>query len=347
MGPDDLLYVRIGTFGYGQWIARFDHRGNTVDFAGDAVTMPKNGKWADTGERIYGGYPRPRAFGKRDVKVLWTGLRNHSNVHERGLYVSPKGYIVAAVSHMDLKWGLKRGVPANTRQRKNVALESYVVVWDSNGRLLTANAVGEMGNGHGVAMDGDGNIYAAMGGRVPAGQKSWDGIVGERLSQSTWGSYGSLLKFQGGRPFPRGTAHYDRKSVPSAAARLDGYRRGPAAIEGAQWIYGGLACQTPDICSCHNTRYDMDYFARHWIPANHLYSVMVLDANGNRIARIGRYGNVDDEGIRFVWPRALCVSDTALYVADVSNRRILKAALAYHVEETVPLGARLTSDASR
>jgi hypothetical protein len=115
-------------------------------------------------------------------------------------------------------------------------------------------------------------------------------------------------------------------------------------IEGALWIYGGLACQTPDICSCHNIRYDMDYFARHWLPANHLYSIMVLDANGNRVARLGRYGNVDDtdkdveeekDGLRFVWPRAVAVSDAALYVADTGNRRILKALIGYEAEEEV------------
>jgi hypothetical protein len=64
---------------------------------------------------------------------------------------------------------------------------------------------------------------------------------------------------------------------------------------------------------------------------------MVIDANGNRIARIGRYGNVDDEGIRIAWPRAVTASDRAMYVMDYGNRRILQAALSYHAEETVPV----------
>jgi hypothetical protein len=67
---------------------------------------------------------------------------------------------------------------------------------------------------------------------------------------------------------------------------------------------------------------------------------MVLDSNGNRIARLGRYGNADDNdpkygGIQMCWPRAVCASDTAMYVTDYGNLRILKAALSYAAEETV------------
>jgi hypothetical protein len=119
------------------------------------------------------------------------------------------------------------------------------------------------------------------------------------------------------------------------------------AVHGAEnallWLYPGVVCQTDGgSCTCHMLRYDMDYFARHWIPANYLGSVMVIDANANIVVRVGRYGNVDDADpacgkIHFVWPRALCVSDTALYVADPAARRIVKAALKYAAEESVAL----------
>ena len=36
-------------------------------------------------------------------------------------------------------------------------------------------------------------------------------------------------------------------------------------------------------------------------------------------------------------PRAVAVSDSAVYVLDYDNRRILKAALTYAAEETVPV----------
>lgn len=355
IGPEGHVYISSGSSGYGQFITRLDRTGKPVPFAGDSVPLPRGTRWEGgggqygpmEGKDIYGGQVCPPALGKYqgEIRSLWTGHFGHSNVHERGMYVSPKGCILHAVQRPSVVRAFKYGVPKDAPQDKERVFESYVAVWDNDGKLLTANAVGDMQNGHGVAMDADGNVYAALGGRVPAGQKTYEGIVDEALSASTWGSYGSLLKFHGGASFPLGKAHYG-KSVPAGAAKVEGGRGRVTAVEGAQWMYGGLVCQTADECTCHNVRYDMDYFARHWLPANQLYSVIVLDANGNRIARLGRYGNVDDteedvkagrDGLRFCWPRALCVSDGALYVADAANRRILKAAISYHAEHVVPI----------
>jgi hypothetical protein len=215
-----------------------------------------------------------------------------------------------------------------------------VEVWSSEGKLLTANAVGATMNGRGVAMDRDGNIYSTIGsGTLPAGQKVLDGIAGSGagLESWVWCGRGTLVKFrgQGDGKFPL--------SVGESAVKL-GAGQGEVR-PGALWAYGGITNQTRD-CMCHSISYDMDYFARHWIPANQLGSVMVIDSNGNRVARLGRYGNVDDtdadvkagkDGLRFVWSRAVAVSDTALYVTDTGNHRILKAALKYAAEEVVPL----------
>jgi hypothetical protein len=72
----------------------------------------------------------------------------------------------------------------------------------------------------------------------------------------------------------------------------------------------------------------------------------VVDSNGNRVARIGRYGNADSRGpdslvpepdIGLCDPTATAVSDTTLYIADHANRRIVKAALGYESEELVPV----------
>jgi hypothetical protein len=77
-----------------------------------------------------------------------------------------------------------------------------------------------------------------------------------------------------------------------------------------------------------------------------LYSVMAFDANGNRIARIGRYGNCDSQGpkslvpdpdIGLAWVRNVQVSGTAIYAMDYGNNRIVKAALSYAAEEAVPV----------
>jgi hypothetical protein len=107
------------------------------------------------------------------------------------------------------------------------------------------------------------------------------------------------------------------------------------------WAFAGISNASGGDCSCNHNRFDLDPWARSWIPTRHLGSVLVLDANGNRIARIGRYGNIDDAdpkcgGIHLVNPRGATVSDTGLYILDADQRRLLKAALSYAAEETVP-----------
>jgi hypothetical protein len=67
---------------------------------------------------------------------------------------------------------------------------------------------------------------------------------------------------------------------------------------------------------------------------------MVVDANGNTIARIGRWGNADSDAegqIGIVGMRTLAVSDRALYIGDEGNVRILKAKLGYEAEEEATL----------
>jgi hypothetical protein len=93
-------------------------------------------------------------------------------------------------------------------------------------------------------------------------------------------------------------------------------------------------------------RFDLDGFARSFLPANHLRSVLVFDANGNRILRIGRYGNMDclgpkslvpDPDVGICWIKPVAVSDEALYIADPGNRRTLRVKLGYEAEKTLSL----------
>lgn len=332
VGPDGLLYLRIGAFGYGQWVVRVDHAGNPVPFDGDSYDLleyASGKKFPDTAEKGY-GTDVPSVFKGKVVKALWTGLVMHSNTHDRGLYVSPRGYIVAQMQSVCKDYAMKHGFGERFAA-------GNVNVWDATGKLLTADAIGPTWNGRGVGMDRDGNIYSIFGsGTVPAGQKVLDGIADPSIGIRPWCCGGTLVKFRG-----QGEGVYPL-NVGEGSVKLG---RSANPVPGALWAYGGITNQTGD-CMCHSLSYDMDYFARFWIPANHLSSVMVIDANGNRIARLGRYGNVDDtdadvkagkDGLRFAWPRALAVSDTALYVTDERNHRILKAALSFAAEETVPV----------
>jgi hypothetical protein len=296
---------------------------------------------------------------KVEHALLFTGGLGGSNVHERGLHVSRSRLLVSRVSQtvpVDYVPDLLNKVP-DPRFREKSAPEmkvrpggrnNLVAVWDLDGNLLAWDAVEGMYNGHNLHVDRDGNFYVVQTVGLPG--KSLDGLAAGGPGVGRLGA-GCLFKFRGlGGKFPLGKFYgtkdtRDEKTPPPADAMklASGGAGSPAAVTGALWAYYGEIGQgNHQACLCMNLRDDLDGYARPWIMANHLYSVMVLDSNGNRIARIGRYGNVDDNdpkcaGIHFGWPRAVAVSDTAMYVHDGGNARILKAALSYAAEETVPV----------
>jgi hypothetical protein len=55
--------------------------------------------------------------------------------------------------------------------------------------------------------------------------------------------------------------------------------------------------------------------------------------------RIGRYGNADDQGpgLPNTFISGVAVTDKYIYIGDISNRRLLRGALVYAVEETITL----------
>jgi hypothetical protein len=146
---------------------------------------------------------------------------------------------------------------------------------------------------------------------------------------------------------------------------------GSPTIEGVAWTFDGLVPgqMSPFACGCGHTRFGLDGFDRAFVPSMHLASIMALDANGNVILRVGRYGNADSRGkdspvadpktgllrprraddaadlksplaepdIGVNWVCAVAVSDRALYFSDSANDRVVKAALSCAAEETVPL----------
>jgi len=337
VGPDGLVYAAGGPFGYLRWIVRFDHDGKPVPFPEKAEAIPaeslKKGWWDKAPNTVTSPAGDPRAL----TSLLATGVGGHSNVHDKGFDVSPNGHIVTIVEFPAAEWAAKHGLTGNLKNR-------FVQVWSPDGKLLSKEAVPRAGNlGHGVRMDRDGNLYLAHSITIPVGQTMPDGITDVKVGYRTFGGHGSLVKYRGlGDKFPLGVG-------PGVKVSSRGASKGEKELAGGLWAYGGLTDQMVPDCSCNHSRFDLDGWARSWIPARQLCSIMVLDANGNRIARLGRYGNVDDEGLRFAWARAMAASDTALYALDYGNRRILKAALSYETEETVPLagGASASAPASK
>lgn len=119
----------------------------------------------------------------------------------------------------------------------------------------------------------------------------------------------------------------DAVAFKSAAYKFD------VKVAGAQWRYGGLGGvpasrdePRPDPgCSCMPTHLDTDLYGRTYVPNTFLFAVDMIDAAGNRIARIGRYDNRDYVGPEIVFsaPEAcdFAEDDGKLYVSDISARR--------------------------
>jgi HEAT repeat protein len=87
-------------------------------------------------------------------------------------------------------------------------------------------------------------------------------------------------------------------------------------------------------CMCWHPRFDVDDFARVFLPDQLRCRIVVLDTAGNPVTSFGRYGNVDDrgEGVPLADPRTVMVSDRAVYVGDMSNNRIARAELRYRAQ---------------
>jgi hypothetical protein len=295
---------------------------------------------------------------------LMTGNLGHGGggAREHGLDVNESGKLLvvlstAAISNPDVadpkflkacfkpyKWAvpLAQGLGLKVWKMQRSA-QGRISVWDKDGRCLSTNAVEGRDRGAGAWMDRDDNIYMIQAGaRLPA-WKTHDGIVD---AEGGWAGISSLVKFRGlGGKYPvgrfvkpgPGAAADDAETVPDDALRMEG----DVSVVGALWAFP-MSGNPSDGCMCTHVRPQMDGYARLWIPANPLCSVTVIDSNGNRVARIGRYGNVDDADpecgkIHFSWLRNAAASDTAMYAMDSGNRRILKAALSYAVEAEIPV----------
>ncbi len=124
-----------------------------------------------------------------------------------------------------------------------------------------------------------------------------------------------------------------------------------AWFEGAKWLYGGPSPIVYSGCSCPTMRFHTDWFKRTFVPEAYRHSIGVLDANGNLILHIGRYGNLDSgdgpksripvggDGIAMAFVRFVSGTDDRLVFEDYAER-IVSLRLNYHAEETAPVGAK-------
>ena len=163
------------------------------------------------------------------------------------------------------------------------------------------------------------------------------------------------MKFgpSGGAFYGRGSTEYsDRQdaapvarveNAPAGAAEyLSGYLYGPVKAVGAEWRYGGMGIVPSSerlwgdpSCVCMTSRLSVDGYGRVFMPNCFRFCVEVLDSAGNRLARVGRYGNADDRGgpqAHFAWPAFVSAAGDLLCVSDSVNRRVVVMKLGYSAE---------------
>ncbi len=71
-------------------------------------------------------------------------------------------------------------------------------------------------------------------------------------------------------------------------------KTGPSWVEGAEWLYAGASPLVAVGCTCPSQRLHLDWYKRSYVPEAYRHSFGVLDAAGNLIMHLGRYGNFDD-----------------------------------------------------
>jgi hypothetical protein len=296
---------------------------------------------------------------------------SQSHSHEGGMWVSPKGHLVAVqwfgfynkkimkgkrrdvnrtIRTGSRKWGLKI-FPGRTGV-------GVIHVWDQYGKLLYDDAIPGLGIVHGVAMDKDDDLYVMSDStRVLGGKRYFDYMTGTLMKVSPGTK---VISSDRKAPLPL------RKPPDRPPDMVDG-GVARAWVDGAKWFYGGLGFTGKDGghaaggCNCYNASFAFDGFARSFVPETQHYTVAVLDSAGNLVMRIGRYGNVDDgkplrtadrgarnagatprsiggDEVALFYPAYLAThSDRRLFITDPGNQRIVSVKLDYHASRRIKL----------
>jgi HEAT repeat protein len=197
----------------------------------------------------------------------------------------------------------------------------------------------------GIRVDRDGNVYILdhvkpLDQPVPEALKGKVKVV--RHSPFVY-HYGSVLKFRPEGGFIRqlsATVPVERNLEPGRKQFTTAEGRGDFVAEGVLWSWYGVSMITPALdrgryspynCVCVTPRFDIDDFARVFVPDQLRCRIVVLDTDGRFITAFGRYGNIDEVGpdVPLADPRTVMVSRDAAYVGDQSNHRVVKVKLDY------------------
>lgn len=288
--------------------------------------------------------------------------------HQGGFHVSPKGNVVVSCAYRftgedrtkEKKINAQIGGGSEAILNKPYTPKAFpgrmfsstgacIHVFDKHGRMIYEDAVPGCPQIDGIGMDRDDNIYMmATPTRMIDGERYFD-----HMSETLLKVPPKKNKFVSSSQ--RAPVPLPDSEKPDRKPQLFGGALSAAWVEGAQWLYGGVgfagfnAAQAGGGCACWFSRFTLDYFARSIAPEPTHYSVSILDASGNLITRVGRYGNVDSAGPKSLVPlggdevglmHACYVgthTDRRLFISDVGNGRIVSVKLDYHATERVGL----------
>ena len=319
-----LVYFRTGALRPDEFIFRMDRSGNPVDFANGVVVE----------SMITGGFEFLK--GKN-----YKGIPTHDMINgadspwKRGIDVAANGDIYIFTDYC------------------TVGCQS-LKVFDSLGNLKSADAAVRLGGfDKGTWGEYDGGSEFGLIQTLKVGRNGvlYYGVHNTNSSDAVRpfglaeggldGRIGCLIKVGNDKGILPAVTFYTESHPdrPSGTSFFNFTQNGvnvPMWGDNVHWAFYGASGKTPG-CRCDHEDFDMDRFERTFVPANQINSVVVLDANGNSILRVGRYGNAENRGpgsaeIGFCLIKTAAVSDKALYVLDYDNKRILKATLGYENE---------------
>jgi sugar lactone lactonase YvrE len=302
VGPDGYLYVLNRKSQYAKdHLLRFDREGNPVPFKA-------------TGNNILAG--------SDDKKRFYSCLRG-----PRGHCVDRQGNIYVMYPTPETK-----GEPA------------VVDVYGPDGSLKQKKLIKGSRYSTGLQADAEGNLYLAdnVKNKTAVFPPEFKGKVPENLKWKfgiNWYAwYGAVLKF----PPAGGSIGKDTGNVYTTQCG----QKPDIKADGVVWAHTGIYPMPGGGkwlgCTCLSARFGIDGFSRIFIPDAAACSVRVIDANANPLTRFGSYGNMDSQGpkstvpvpeIAFAWPQYIAVSNEAVYISDVINRRIVRVNLNYETSK--------------
>ena len=334
VGPDKLVYMRLAHYPGHKWLVRYDpERRRYVPFpeAESARSEARPGGIKD--DFPLGPYV-PHGGSRRSYQDQWA--------------VAPNGdiYVLAGPTPEQIAALEKSSLPRPSEGA--VKTSRLLQVFSPGGQRRALSALPGLGSG--VAEMTCLQVRVARGGAVylagmfrPVGQAIPDGLAPDARCLPTF--WGTLIKLDSAFdrfPVGRIAGLWEEKLEATPTHNSGGWRidQGrPIRIDNMLWHYPGIAPVVHEGCTCAGSSFDLDGFERVWVPAVQTCSVNVLDANGNLVMRVGKYGNTDSGGPEpaFIFPRYVTTTDEAAYVEDEENHRIVRLRIRYHAEVRLPL----------